>query len=102
DLLELVELPRVAAAERHAVDVSLAVAIGHETEPRAVGREGRLAAGLARVGDLARLTRRGIADPDFGLVCVLVPVGFAEAVSDELAAGRDRRRGHTLEVDQIV
>ena len=56
-LVDARELFRFAADERNAIELALAVAIGHEAEPRAVRRKRRLAAGLARVGDLAGLAR---------------------------------------------
>jgi hypothetical protein len=84
------------------VELTLAVAVGDERDPLAVGRPRRLHARSARVGQLPRLPRRRVSKPDLGFVGVLVPVRLSNRERHVLAARRDRRRGDALEIDQIV
>jgi len=88
------------------VDLTFVRSVRDERQLRAVWRPCRRLTRLLRVGEL---TRRGcrrargrVGQPDLRFVRVLVPVGLANGIRDPAPVGRDFRRFHALQRQDLV
>src|SRR5262249_27659331 len=76
-------------------------AFGDESEPAAVRRPLHGAGGLFAARELKRFAGRSVDQPDLPDVGVFLPVGFAHAIGDELAVGRNLLSGEALEDERL-
>ena len=102
-LLEIRQAQRLAAVERQHVELLvIAVAVGGEGEPPAVGRPARRAVRLLAGGQLPRGHRAvGRGQPDRTAIGVLVPVDRVDGIGDRLPVrgeARVRRPDDVVEV----